>query len=136
VPRKTILVHCPHPDCYELMPQGAKGCCKEHAHAASGRECITDGCTTIIHGHGARTFCDACAKARKLMACKSYNKQIAEQVEVAKPKRREPARIVKTSEQVDRECRKEERRLAEVYTGLNHDLLNARRMRGAISYAL
>ena len=44
----------------------------------------------------------------------------------AKPEHRKPTKIVKTSAQVDRECRAEEKRLTEVRERLNPALLAAR----------
>jgi hypothetical protein len=125
-PRKqTILVRCPHPSCLNLMPEGAKGC-DDHKHLKP-HKCAD--CGEIIYGQ--LVYCVNCKHERSLQAQKEYKAQVAKtyaQVEVAKPVPRKQVKIVKTAEQVDKECRKAERELAARRPLLNQEMLAQRLM--------
>jgi hypothetical protein len=105
--------------------------------AADPRICQEPKCTNPVEG-----------LARKCKPCQDrHNKRVAEYRErikpkdavkeeeayiiPAKPEPRKEVKIVKTSAQVDAECRREEARLRTVRDRLNPDLLNQRLFHGA-----
>jgi hypothetical protein len=91
-----------------------------------------DGKSQLCKAHKAEAA--KAAKARQKEASKAYKQRVrdgqAEAEPAPPPTRAEPA-IVKTSAQVDAECRREEARLRTVRDRLNPDLLNQRLLRGA-----
>jgi hypothetical protein len=106
--------------------------------AADPRICQEPKCTNIVEAGSLK--CKPCqdrhnkrdAEYKKRMKLKNAV-EVEEETYIipAKPKPREEVKIVKTSAQVDAECRREEARLRTVRDRLNPDLLNQRLLRGA-----
>lgn len=63
--KKTRLVRCPHPGCFELMPEGATGCDKH-----KGKLCADCKEVEVFHPF---TFCPVCSLARKRARTARFN---------------------------------------------------------------
>ncbi|QXE85995.1 hypothetical protein KP003_16770 [Geomonas nitrogeniifigens] len=128
---QTILIRCLNPDCSDLAPQDSGYCAK--CREKKPHKCATVGCDTIVYG--LNVYCAECKHERGLECQRGSKERITKaypQIEVAKPKKRQPVKIVKTAAQVERENQAEWRRLLKVREGLNQDLLAERMMRRAI----
>lgn len=135
--RKTVMVRCKNPECYELAPEDIGYCSK----CVNTRPHKCADCDTIIHGKA--VCCDVHKAARKAATHANWQAKVradqkaARDALKAKPKPRKKPEL--TEEQITRltmkhakECREQEQRLAQVRQTLNPQLLAARMLGRAV----